>query len=139
MQEELILYPMFALVGWVFLMTGIMLKRAFRAVGAGLDTEYFRYGSGAEPPGYMRSAYQHYSNLFEMPVLFYSAVLTSYVTGQTDRLLLWLAWAYVATRILHGIVHVRNKSVARRRDSFLLSAAVLIAIWALLLTRVASG
>ncbi|QKT05019.1 MAPEG family protein [Ectothiorhodospiraceae bacterium 2226] len=136
MEQKMILYPVLALVGWSFVVTGVMLARAFKAVGAGLSVEYFRYGAGAEPPGYMRAAYQHYSNLFEMPVLFYTAALISYVAGVVDALLVTLAWAYVATRLLHGTVHMRDRNVLMRRNTFFLSMLVLVSLWVLLAARV---
>jgi len=136
MKETAILYPLFALAGWTFLMAAFMLRTAFKAVGEGLSLEYFRYGTGAEPPGYMRSAYQHYINLFEMPVLFYTVGLLAYVTGQAGSLLLGLAWAYVASRMVHSVLHVRNTNVPRRRDAFLLSVALLMVMWGVLFVEI---
>lgn len=129
MKDVSFLYPLFALVGWTFVMAMVMLRRAFKAVDEGLDRRYFRYGAGYEPPDYMRTAYQHYTNLFEMPVLFYTAVLTGYITGQATLLLYAMAWAYVATRMLHSLIHLKNTNVPRRRDSFLLSVALLFSMW----------
>lgn len=132
MKDSAILYPLFALAGWTFLMAVFMLRTAFRAVGEGLSVEYFRYGAGAEPPGYMRAAYQHYSNLFEMPVLFYAAGVLAYVTGQASSLLLGLAWAYVVTRMAHSVLHLKNTNIPRRRDAYLLSALLLMVMWVVL-------
>lgn len=139
MKDVAILYPLFALVAWTFVMATVMLRSAFKAVAEGLDRRYFRYGAGAEPPGYMRSAYQHYTNLFEMPVLFYAAVLTAYVSGQVTPLLTGMAWTYVAARMGHSLIHLKNTNVPRRRDAFLLSVALLIAIWADLFVNVITG
>ena len=139
MQSSAILYPMFALVAWSFLMAIWMIGTAYKAVNAGLELRYFRFGDSMEPPAYMRSAYQHYNNLFEMPVLFYTASLTAYVTAAQDALLLGLGWSYVAARVVHSLFHLSNRNIPRRRDSFFVSAALLIAIWVVLLIRVATG
>lgn len=132
MKNVSFLYPVFALAGWTFAMAMVMLRRAFKAVGEGLDPRYFRYGAGYEPPDYMRSAYQHYTNLFEMPVLFYTVMLTAYLTDQTTLLLSGIAWAYVAARMLHSFIHLKNSNISKRRDSFLVSVALLFAMWTLL-------
>jgi len=132
MKDIAILYPLFALAGWTFLMAVFMLRTAFKAVGEGLSVEYFRYGSGAEPPGYMRAAYQQYTNLFEMPVLFYAVGVLTYVTEQATSLLLGLAWAYVGMRMAHSVLHLRNTNVPRRRDAYLLSAVLLMTMWGVL-------
>jgi len=137
MKDISFLYPLFALVGWTIVMSIVMLRRAFRAVGDGLDPRYFRYGTGYEPPDYMRAAYQHYTNLFEMPVLFYTAVITAFVTGQTTVLLYGIAWAYVAARMLHSVIHLKNTNVPRRRDSFLISVALLFVMWCILFVNIA--
>lgn len=139
MNGVFILYPAFALAGWTFVMAAVMLRSAFKAVGEGLDPRYFRHGSGFEAPGYMRAAYQHYTNLFEMPVLFYAAVLMAYVTVQVTPALLGLAWLYVAARVVHSLIHLKNTNIPRRRDSFLVSVAVLLILWGVLLASVATG
>lgn len=139
MAQESILFPMFALVGWTFIVAGVMLGSAFKAVREGLNPRFFQYGTGAKPPGYMRAAYQHYSNMHEMPVLFYTAVLTAYAASMTDVLLVALSWVYVAARVVHSVIHLRNRSVARRRDSFLVSVAMLVSIWGVLIAKVISG
>lgn len=137
MKQYLMFYPVFALAGWTFIMAVVMLRSAIKAVGEGLNPEYFRYGVG-EPPGYMRSAYQHYSNLFEMPVLFYVVVLATYILQQGNFVLLGLAWLYVAARIIHSLIHLKNRNIRRRRDSFLASNVVLILMWGVLFARLIS-
>ncbi|MDV3238659.1 MAG: MAPEG family protein [Gammaproteobacteria bacterium] len=138
-QGPTVLYPMFALVGWTFLMSLVMVRSAYRAVGEGLPVSYFRHGRGAKPPEYMLSAYQHFTNLFEMPVLFYAAVITLYATGQGDTLPTGLCWAYVAARSVHSVLHLRNTNVPRRRDAFFVSVGLLFAIWLLLFLRMLSA
>lgn len=139
MQESTVLYPMFAMVGWTFVMGLVMVRSAYRAVAEGLPLIYFRHGRGGRPPEYMLSAYQHFTNLFETPVLFYVAVLTAYVTGSGSATILALSWSYVASRGVHSILHLKNTNVPRRRDVFYVSIALLLAIWVLLFLRLLSG
>lgn len=129
MDNNSILYPLIALVAWTLLMAIVMIRRAFRAVGEGLDPEYFRYGKGVEPPGYMLSAYQHFENLFEMPVLFYLAIVTIHITHINNTVLLTLAWAYVVSRAVHSRYHLENSNVPYRRNAFLVSYILLVLLW----------
>lgn len=129
MENKLILYPMFALVAWSLAMAIVTIRRAYRAVGEGLNPEYFRYGKGSRAPGYMLSGYQHYSNLFEMPVLYYAAIVTIYATAVTSLWLVVLSWAYVAARVVHSHFHLSNTNVPRRRNAFIASYLILVGLW----------
>ena len=129
MKQIAIVYPMSAMVGWTLLIALVMIRKAFRAVREGLDVEYFRYGKGDEPPGYMLAAYQHFTNLFEMPVLFYVAVLMIYTVAITNVFLVLLAWCYVAARVVHSFYHLSNQVVIYRRNAFVISYLVLALLW----------
>jgi hypothetical protein len=73
-------------------------------------------------------------NLFEMPVLFYLAVVLSLVLLIQDRLLVQLAWGYVALRILHSVVHCTYNRVMHRFIAYALSCLFLLLIWIRLAT-----
>lgn len=65
------------------------------------------------------------SNLFEMPVLFY-AVCSLAVAAKVDSELLGvLAWAYVAARLVHMVIHTTSNSVLPRLGAFVVSTVVL--------------
>lgn len=132
MDNNSILFPLIALVAWTLAMAMVMIRRAFRAVGEGLNPEYFRYGKGFTPPGYMLSAYQHFENLFEMPVLFYLAVVTIHITHISNVLLLSLSWAYVVSRVIHSHYHLDNSNVPYRRNAFIVSYVILVVLWGVL-------
>ncbi len=136
MDNLSILYPMFTLVLWTLAIAIVTIKRAYRAVGEGLNPEYFRYGEGFKAPGYMLSAYQHYSNLFEMPVLFYAVTLTIYTTQVNSALLLTLAWLYTFLRTLHSFYHLANTNIPRRRDTFIAGYSVLVLLWGITIMEI---
>jgi len=77
-------------------------------------------------------AADNFSNLFELPVLFYVAVLVAQATGQTGSVVLLLAWGFVALRALHSLIHCSYNRVIHRFTAFMLSALVLWALWAVL-------
>jgi hypothetical protein len=78
------------------------------------------------------AAADNFRNLFEMPVLFYFALVVAAITGQTDPLLLGLAWAYVIARVLHSAIHCSYNKVMHRFQAFVLSYFVLIVLWCVL-------
>ncbi len=69
------------------------------------------------------------TNLFELPVLFYALCLYLYVTGNVDQPYVILAWAFVAGRAVHSLVHATVNNVNVRFIVYMLAAFVL---WAML-------
>lgn len=69
-------------------------------------------------------------NLFELPVLFYTAVLLTLVLMIQDQLLVQLTWAYVALRYVHSLVHCTYNRVIHRFIAYAASCLVLMFIWA---------
>jgi hypothetical protein len=139
-MNTLIVYPMAAMV----LLTFIVLIRMFRSrvgavqSGAATANYYKTYQEGGEP----REAAQlsrHFSNLFESPVLFYAACVIAMLTGQNARLMVALAWLYVALRVAHAFIHLgRNKLMPRMRVYFS-SWLVLLGMWGTLVLGIARG
>jgi len=75
------------------------------------------------------SAANNYSNLFESPVLFYTAILLTLILMVQDTILVILAWTYVTSRYLHSFIHVTYNRVMHRFWVFIFSSFVLLAIW----------
>jgi len=75
------------------------------------------------------SAANNYANLFESPVLFYTAILLTLILMVQDNILVVLAWSYVASRYLHSFIHVTYNRVMHRFSVFIFSSFVLLAIW----------
>jgi hypothetical protein len=68
-------------------------------------------------------------NLFEMPVLFYALVLFLVSTQRVDHWYLAAAWAFVAFRIAHSIVHCTFNLVLLRFSLYLVAS---LALWFML-------
>ncbi|MGD2167352.1 MAG: MAPEG family protein [Gammaproteobacteria bacterium] len=62
-------------------------------------------------------------NLFEVPVLFYAAVLYVFVTATVDQVYLVAAWAYFVLRVLHSAIHCTINIVMMRFVIYVLSCA----------------
>jgi hypothetical protein len=75
------------------------------------------------------AAADNYSNLFETPVLFYTAILLTLILMVQDNILVTLAWAYVVSRYAHSFIHVTYNRVMHRFSAFIFSSLVLLAFW----------
>lgn len=130
MKQELIFQPVCAMV----LLSAAVLLRLFlgrvAAVRAGVKLSYFRIYQGDDPtPPRVAAAARHFTNLFELPVLFYVLCLALYATRSVDAVFLGLAWAFVALRYLHSAIHLTYNDVNHRLVVYLLGAALLFATW----------
>lgn len=135
MQPIAILYPAFAMALLTFSVAVWLLYCRIKAVKAGLTPLYFKLNHGAKLPDYLVQATQHYDNQFEMPVLFYVILLLAYVTQGWDLPIIGLAWAFVATRVGHTLIHLSSNRLRWRRNVFLVSFSLLVLLWGWLLAR----
>jgi len=69
-------------------------------------------------------------NLFELPVLFYAALLLSMVLMIQDPLLVQLSWGFVTLRVVHSLVHCTYNRVMHRFIAYAVSSLILMLIWA---------
>ncbi|HZP65612.1 MAG TPA: MAPEG family protein [Rudaea sp.] len=74
----------------------------------------------------------NFRNLFELPVLFYLALVVAAQTGQVNALTLGLAWIFVALRIAHSAIHCTYNRVMHRFYAYLAGGFTLWILWAAL-------
>lgn len=94
--------------------------------------------SAAEALELTRAA-DHFANLFEAPVLFYVLCMSLMVTGLELPVFLAGAWAYVALRVLHAIIHLTYNRVLHRFMAYVASSLVLFLMWAMFACSLAMG
>jgi hypothetical protein len=70
-----------------------------------------------------------YGNQLELPLLFHLVSMLSLFTARASMALVVLAWLFVATRLLHALIHVTTNNVSRRFFLFLGGAAILTLMW----------
>lgn len=90
-------------------------------------------------PQKARQLSNSFDNQFQLPVLFYLAVLLGLVVGGTSWLDVVLAWAFVILRIAHAAIHVTSNHVYRRFLAYVAGFGVLAALWIGLGVRVLTG
>ena len=122
-------WPMFALFLWTFLVSLRNLQVRISAVRSRqVRQSYFELFEGQAPELVIKTG-NHVRNLMEVPPLFYVALLLVMLFGKADAVFLWLAWGYVAFRVLHSLVHLTMNKVLPRLTMFLISNIVLLVIW----------
>lgn len=130
MSPAAILYPMVVLAFWTFAVLLMVPRARFGAARKRLvSARDFAAGESENVPEDVRLPNRNYMNLLELPVLFYVACLTLYVMQRADGPALGLAWAFVALRVIHSVVHLTYNNVIHRMRWFAASVAVLLALW----------
>ncbi len=130
MNQALILYPVFAMLLLVLLVTALMLRERVQEMKSRrIHPQKVATSTQMGTVLHNTRAADNYKNLFEMPVLFYVWCLALLALQLVSPLFLGLAWAYVALRCLHSFVHIGYNKVMHRFNIFALSATLLLVMW----------
>jgi hypothetical protein len=125
-----IIYPMFALVVLTFIIgfsTGI--SRLISAKKGLVDRRYFKLFTGYSPPDNIVKLGRNFSNLLEVPILFYVVGIILLVLDINNQLMQNFAWTFVVLRIIHSIIHVTYNKPIHRFLAFLLSSSIVLIMW----------
>jgi len=79
-------------------------------------------------PSHVQWKAHNYNHLHEAPTVFYAMALLLALIGQGDGVNAKIAWAYVALRIIHSLIHATINKVVLRFTVFNLSSLCLIAL-----------
>ena len=130
MKTTALLYPVFVQV----LLTFVLLLAMGRARVDALKARKVRLGDialgqNAWPPQVTQIA-NSFHNQLELPILFYVVTAFALLTNNVTPIMLGLSWCFVATRVVHAVIHTGNNNVNLRFAIFVAGAAVLMAMWA---------
>lgn len=140
MPQVFILYP---LLVQVFLTFGVLLvlggarRRSMHARRQSVQSMALATDKDWDEDALKAS--NNYKNQFELPVLFYAGCIVALQTHSVDYAVLGLAWAFVATRVAHAVVHLGSNRVVYRGSAFLLGFVALLAMWIIIAVRVLSA
>lgn len=126
-----ILAPLIALVLWSFVMWAWLYATRIPAITKGkivYDPQRPSEEFHAKIPAEVRWTADNYNNLMEQPTLFYAVALTLALLDAGDGLNNILAWAYVALRVAHSLVHALINVVLIRVAVFMAASLVLLAL-----------
>ena len=80
----------------------------------------------------------NFTNLFEMPVLFYVASIVLYVTQMVDWIFVALMATFVFFRCIHSAIHITYNKVMHRFYLYAVSTLLLWTVWAMIAIRIIS-
>ncbi len=139
MEPKLILWPLFAMFLLVVAVAATMLRRRIAFYKANRIHPQKTATSGQMAATITDTrAPDNFRNLFEVPVLFYVAVLVIYVAGLYSTAFLALAWVYVAARVAHSFIQCTYNVVMHRFYAFVTSCTVLSIMWIMIAIRLAN-
>lgn len=84
-------------------------------------------------------AADNFRNLFELPVLFYLALVVADRLDMVDGISVALAWAFVLLRVVHSAIHVTYNRVMHRFAAYVAGGMVLWLLWGYLAVGLLSG
>jgi len=131
-----IFYPVFSLVMLTFIVAlSIGISRLYSVKKKHVDPRFYKLFTGYEAADYERKFSRNFSNLFEMPVLFYTLALLSIATQISHPMMISLAWGYVALRFAHTLIHISYNRTIHRLFLFFISNLVLVSMWLIYLVE----
>ncbi len=140
MDPSAIVYPAVAMFMLTFSAVVYMGGSRLSAIRRGdVNIRYYRRFSEGEQTPRLQVIGRHVQNHFEVPPLFYLAILFLYVTGSVTPVAVSLAWLYFASRCAHSFIHLGSNNVTHRFIAFAAGGVILASLWTLLLVSVAAS
>ena len=119
-----IIGPVIALVAWsmvVWLWMYVTRIPAMFAMKMKPDPEAPRGEQMSKLPPHVRWKADNYNHLMEQPTIFYAIVIALALLGSQSSVAVWLAWSYVALRVIHSLVQALTNKIEVRFSVFVLS------------------
>ena len=129
-QTQLLLLPAFVHVALVMVIVGRMGLGRVRAVREGKVRVKDIALDSSKWPDDLRKLSNNYENQFQLPVFYYAVLALLLVTGLADGVAVVLSWIFVATRLVHTLIHTGGNVVLRRFQAFLAGLVIIVLMWA---------
>jgi len=131
-----IFWPVLAQVLLTYVVYVVMSSRRIGAVKAGnARPSDFKVPSIEPEPS--ATAARNLTNQFELPVLFFAACLSLFVTGGAGMAAVIVAWAFVLARAAHAWIHLTTNRIRQRRMLFIVGLTINLVQWLLLAIHIA--
>ncbi len=124
------LYPMFMMVMLTFLIMLVTVRVRTGSVRRGeVPISYYALMEGDAVPEIVTKTTRQFNNLFQVPVLFYVGGVLYIAMEQSGQFAVNCAWAFVAARIVHSIIHLGYNNVLHRLLAFGFANLCVLAMW----------
>jgi len=120
--------PVLALIGWTFVMWFWMYATRIPAMQREkVDmAELSRTGKKLELAPEVSRVADNYNHLHEQPTIFYALALAAQISGAADPFNVGLAWAYVASRVVHSLIQATVNVIPVRFAVFAVGSILLM-------------
>lgn len=116
-----------ALTGAVWL--AMVLVRNLTIMRGITSSRYYIDYESHTPAEWVERPARTFNNLLQLPMLFYVACLAILITRQCDRAQLWLAWSFVALRVIHAAIYIGLNHVPSRFTAWVAGSITLGVLW----------
>lgn len=132
MHPQTFLMPVLVLIGWTLLIwVWMYIKRIPAMTKARIspqDAVSPRGSWKSKLPDHVNWVADNYNHLHEQPTIFYALMVTMFLMGKANITALWIAWIYIALRVLHSLCQIIGNRVMIRFVLFFASSVSLIAL-----------
>jgi hypothetical protein len=129
MSVQMVLLPVFVLVGLTFALLLWMASARTRAVTSReISLKDIALGQPNWPTRTIQIG-NCFSNQFELPVLFYILIALALPLRHADTVIVLLSWVFVVTRFAHAGIFVTSNNVQQRSLAWFAGVLVLFAMW----------
>ena len=129
-QTQLLLLPAFVHVALVMVIAACMGLGRVRAVREGKVRVKDIALDSSKWPDDLRKLSNNYENQFQLPVFYYAVLALLLATALADGVAVALSWIFVATRLVHTLIHTGGNVVLRRFQAFLAGLVIIVLMWA---------
>ena len=129
MSVQMVLLPVFVLVGLTFALLLTMTGARTRALKTGQAR--MKEVALGQPNWPERTAQigNCFRNQFEMPLLFYILIALALPLRHADLVIVMLSWVFVVTRFVHAGIFVTSNDLRQRGPAWFSGVLVLFAMW----------
>jgi hypothetical protein len=138
MQSTAIFWPVIAQVVLTYAIYIIASNRRLGALKRG-EVKAREFLVPTTEPAQSATAIRSLTNQFELPMLFIFGCFGLFVIGAADWVVILLAWAFVASRIVHAAIHVTTNALMQRRGAFIVGFGLNALLWLYFAFRLAIG
>jgi hypothetical protein len=129
-----LIFPMTFYVFYIWALAVFMFRTRLRAIKTGeVHIKYFQAYSGTGPTERTLLVGRHYDNQFQVPLLFLIVCTLHILIGGANAATVALAWAFVASRLLHSWVHLGSNHLQKRVLAFVAGWIIVLLLWAQLI------
>jgi len=129
MSVQMVLLPVFVLVGLVFALLLGMATARTRARASGEVGPRDIASGKTNWPTRVAQIGNCFSNQFEVPLLFYILIALALPLRHADLFIVLMSWVFVVTRFAHAGIYVTSNNIRQRGLAWFAGVLVLLAMW----------